>query len=235
MVGALFVAGLAFAQPRITSFTTDGELTWTNYIYRGFYTVEAGSKPAGPWNTLASVVDSDWARTNRITLQVPVTNTPTFYRVAWMLPDPVGVWDYRGYDNQGTLVLTGQLSIPAITLLTSDPPVVYGVEGSWNLQYAGPPTNAFGWLGPQIGTGSFGGTLESHAADLTLIWPTNVRDNNIRLARDLWSNTYTGQWSYIGFGPISAGTFTATRMPSTNLAGQKLNAREVGNSSDNSE
>ena len=182
----LLVAAVASAQPRITSFNSGGELAWTNSFARGLYSVETRSVPSGPWNTIGSVVDLDGAKTNRIALQVPLTNASAFFRVAWIPPDPMGEWNYRGYDNQGTLVITGQLSIPAMTLLTSNSPVVYGVEGSWNLQYAGPPTNTLWWLGPQIGTGSFGGSVELHNASLTLSWPTNVRDNNMWLSRNLW-------------------------------------------------
>ena len=97
----------ALAQLRITSFDSSGELTWTNPIQRGLYSVESGSTLAGPWSPLVSVVDKDGAKTNRITLQVPLANGPAFYRIGWVPPDPVGAWDYRGYDNEGTLETRG--------------------------------------------------------------------------------------------------------------------------------
>jgi hypothetical protein len=157
------------------------------------------------------VADVDWAKTNRITLQVPMSNAQAFYRVAWIPPDPVRVWDYRGYDAQGTLVITGRLSIPSMTLLSTNSPVVYGVRGSWNLQYAGPPTNALWWLGPQIGTGGLGGTVEFYTASLRLVWPTNVYDYNLQLSGMLGPNTYTGIWYYWSWGGGSLGPFSAER------------------------
>ncbi len=236
IVGALFVAGVAFAQLRITSFNSDGELTWTNSIYRGLYGVESASTPVGPWNLFGAVIDLDGTKTNRISLQVPVTNLAAFYRVAWSQPNPIGVWDYRGYDNQGTLVITGQLSLPAMSLVTSNPPVVYGIQGSWTLDYVGPPTNDLYWLGPQIGTGSLVGTLTFHSSDLDLFWPTNPSpgETDIKLWGDLWANTYTGRWANIGFVPLGVGRFTASRMPATNEVNLRP-AREVGNNRDNPE
>lgn len=140
-----------------------------------------------------------------------MSNAQAFYRVAWIPPDPVRVWDYRGYDAQGTLVITGRLSIPSMTLLSTNSPVVYGVRGSWNLQYAGPPTNALWWLGPQIGTGGLGGTVEFYTASLRLVWPTNVYDYNLQLSGMLGPNTYTGIWYYWSWGGGSLGPFSAER------------------------
>lgn len=211
VTAAVLVGVAAWAQLRITSFNSSGELTWTNSISRGFYSVEWASSLAGPWNPLATVADVDWATTNRITLQVSLTNAQALYRVAWILPDPIGVWDYRGYDAQGTLVITGRLSIPSMTLLSTNSPVVYGVRGSWNLQYAGPPTNALWWLGPQIGTGGLGGTVEFYTASLRLVWPTNVYDYNLQLSGMLGPNTYTGIWYYWSWGGGSLGPFSAER------------------------
>ena len=231
VAAGVLVTRAASGQLHVTSFSSCGELAWTNFIYRGLYSVEAGTTPSGPWTSFGSVVDLDWARTNLITFQTPLTNVSRFYRVAWMPPDPIGLWDYRGYDNQGTLVITGRLNLSSAMLLSSDPPVVYGVQGAWNLQYAGPPTNEFWYLGHQIGTGDLGGTLELHAASLTLRWPTNVHDNNMFLSSDLWSNTYTGRWLYITFGPVGGGSFTASRIASTNLMARP-DTRERGKTSD---
>src|SRR6266496_2081374 len=144
LVTAALLVGtvVARAQLRITSFNSSGELTWTNFTQVGAYRVEWANSPTGLWHAFGGLtnLDSIWAETNRVTAQLPLSNAPTFYRVAWTPPDPVGVWDYRGYDPAGTLVITGQLAVVSTTLLTSNPPV-YGVSVWRDLKNAGPPTN----------------------------------------------------------------------------------------------
>ena len=208
---ATFGGAAALAQLHITSFDSNGELSWTNAIYRGLYGVESAIAPAGPWNLISTVADLDFAKTNRITFKLPTTNAVAFYRVAWIPPDPNGVWDYRAYDNQGTLVITGQLSL---VMLAADPLGCCRVGGSWNLQYAG-QTNAPGCLDPlnnQSTTGYLTGTVESHTASLNLYWPTNLIDANIELRGNILGNTYTGTMACSFAGP-----FTAVRVSSTNL------------------
>ena len=217
---AVLCGAAAWAQLRITSFKPNDELVWTNPpVARGFYSVESADSPAGPWSQVTNVAGSDWSLYSSLAAQVPQTDTHAFYRVVWPRPDPVGVWDYRGYDSEGALVVTGQLSIGSMTLLSSNPPVGYGVHGSWNLQYAGPETNAPWWIGPQRGTGSLGGTLELHNASLRLVWPTNTYDFNIQLLNTLLGpNTYTGIWLYATWVGPQGGPFGATRVaPPTNF------------------
>jgi len=84
----------AWTQLRIISFNSNGVITWTNSFYRGFYNVESSAAPTGPWTTMATVADLDWAKTNRITFQAPPTNAHGTHRVEWLPPDPIGVWDY---------------------------------------------------------------------------------------------------------------------------------------------
>jgi hypothetical protein len=211
VAAAVLVGAAALAELRITSFNSSGELTWTNSIWRGIYNVDWADSPVGPWKPLVTVADLDWAKTNLMAVQVPLSNGKAFYRVAWLQPQPIGAWDYYGYDNGGTLVVTGQLNIASTTLLSSNPPVVYGFQGSWNLQYAGTETNAPWWLRIQTGTGNLGGTVEMDSASLRLEWPTNGYDDNIQLTEPLWPNTYTGVWTYITFSGPHGGTFRAQR------------------------
>src|SRR6266496_4691543 len=98
VAAAVLVGAVAPAQLRITSFTSNGELTWTNAAKVGGYRLEWASSPNGSWNPATT----NLAQTNRVTVQVPLSNSPALYRVVWMAPDPIGVWDYRGYDSQGT-------------------------------------------------------------------------------------------------------------------------------------
>ena len=211
MATVLLAGAVAWAQLHITSFNSSGELTWTHPIDRGLYCVESTDSPSGPWNFYTSVVDSDWAKTNRMTAGVHLTNGQGFFRVGWITPNPVGIWNYRGYDFYGMLVVTGAVNITSMFLLSSNPPVVYGVAGSKDFKYVGPPTNALWWLGPQIGTESMDGSVELHTARLRLYWPTNCGDCNVQLIGDIWGNSHTGRWYYWTFGETYAGSFTAER------------------------
>lgn len=217
VTAAMLVGAVALAQLHITSFDPSGEFTWTNSFPRGFYSVEEAESLSGAWNSVATVADLDWTKTNPITFRVSLTNAQSIYRVKWLAPDPIGVWDYRAYDTQGTLVVTGQLNISSMTLLTSNPPVVYAIRGSRDLQYSVPATNAPWWFGPQVGTGYFYGQLESQNTSLSLSWPTNCVDCGVGLNGPLGPNTYTGQWVYVTWVGPYAGPFTANRISQTNL------------------
>src|SRR5215467_9956569 len=104
--GAVFCAAVGLAQLRITSFQPD-RLTWTNVARVGAYRVERADSPGGPFQTPTNL-NSIWVETNRVTVNLPPqSNASAFYRVVWTQPDPAGVWDYRAYDGQGSLVVTG--------------------------------------------------------------------------------------------------------------------------------
>jgi hypothetical protein len=209
---AVLVGAAALAQLRITSFNSGGELTWTNSARVGAYSLQWADSPAGPWKRLDTPTNLNLilAETNRITVQVPLTNAMTFYRVAWVQPDPIGLWEYRGYDNEGTLVITGRLAIVSTTLSTSNPPIVYDVSGWKDLKYAG--TNQPGNLGSYMGTGDLLGTLAVGDARLELMWPPGCGDCGMIPYGTLWPNTYTGLWYEQTFsGGITGGVFRAER------------------------
>ncbi len=208
----VLVGAAAWGQLRITSFQSDGELAWTNFARVGAYKVEWAVSPVGPWTcfTAETNLNSIWVSTNRVTCRVPVSNTAAFYRVGWIPPDPVGVWDYRGYDNGGTLVVTGELTFSSISVLATNPPV-NGVLGSWDLRYAGPPTNQYWYLGPQLGTGHFRGSLDVGYAHLYVSWPTNVYDDIIEVIGTIWPNCYTGRWYHYTWAGPYMGPFMAAR------------------------
>jgi hypothetical protein len=217
LIGLCFLAVVIaavplFAQVAITAFKSNGEIAWTNYVYRGFYTIERSDTPAGPWRAIGEAIDMDAAVTNRTTFQVPLTNGSGFYRVGWVPPDPVGVWDYRGYDQAGTLVITGQLNFASMALQSTNlASSSYDVRGSWDFQYVGVPTTNLWWLGPQIGKGDLGGNLDQGTGLLNLRWPTNGYDDNLGIFGTLWSNTYTGQWVYVTWVGWQYGDFHAAR------------------------
>ena len=186
---AVLIGAAASAQLRITSFTSTGELTWTNSPRVGAYRVQWADSPAGPWNAFDAPTDLNLilAETNRIRVQVPLSNAPAFYRVIWIPPEPVGVWDYWGYDAQGVLVVTGVLNL---AWATNSPPYY---PGGHDFKYVGAPTNNYmGWLGPQIGTGGVQGYLDIWA-HLGVTMPTNTLDYYASLSGTLWPNTYTGR------------------------------------------
>jgi len=214
VAATVLLGAVASAQLRITYFKSNGEFTWTNFARIGAYQVEWAHSPTGSWNQFDTPTNLNpvLASTNRVTVQLPLSNPPAFYRVAWIPPDPIGSWDYRGYDSQGTLVITGQLNIASTTVLSTNPAnPVYGVQGTWDLQYAGPPTNDLSYLGPQIGSGNLGGTLDVGYARLHLVWPLGSPDYNVQLFGTLWPNTYTGSWVYVNFAPAYGGPFSAER------------------------
>ena len=212
LVAAAVLAGAAaLAQLRITSFNSSGELTWTNFTQVGAYRVEWAKSPTGLWNAFGTLtnLNSIWAETNRVTVQLPLSNSPTFYRVAWIPPDPIGVWEYRAYDSQDALYITGRLALVSTTLLTSNPPV-YGVSGWRDLKYANRATNQAN--GIYVGTGKLVGWLYLVDARLDLFWPPGCGDCGMGPSGALWPNTYTGRWYYETFiGPRPGGAFSAEK------------------------
>src|SRR5713226_1977449 len=80
----LFVAA-ALAQFGITSFNSSGKLTWTNSVSNATYRVQWASSPTGSWHSFDALtnLNSILATNNRVTIQVPAADTPTFYRVVW--------------------------------------------------------------------------------------------------------------------------------------------------------
>lgn len=100
LAAAASLAGVAaVAQLRITHFNSSGDLTWTNFANQGAYRVEWADSLDGRWRQFDTNLNAVWALTNRVTVRLPLSNSPAFYRVAWTPPEPIGVWDYRAYDG----------------------------------------------------------------------------------------------------------------------------------------
>lgn len=214
----------ADAQLRITSFTAGGEMVWTNpAVARGFYSVEGAGSPAGPWQEVTNVADLDWSLHNGFTVQVARANQQAFYRVAWMLPDPTGTWDCYGYDLDGSLAITGKLTLARTVLMLTNPITQYRIEGTRAFGYVGSVSNAPWYLGPLVRTDwpySNGpvGTWNLNSAQLAVWWPTNCYDCAVGLRGTLPpNNTFTGLWEYSTWVGPYVGRFEAARMPSTNL------------------
>lgn len=218
VAGLAVAAGTASAQVRITAFTPGGELVWTNpAVSRGVYSVEAADSPAGAWTVLTNAVDAEWSRTNRLATLLSVTNAQAFYRVGWVRPDALGVWDFEGLDMQGELVFTGRLCINSMTLETAAPPVVYRLGGSYSCRYVGSDTNGFG--APYLFSNAYlDGQLTLDTADFVVGWPTNCYDCSISLLGIPGPDAlHAGQWSYWSWGGPQMGALRAIRSAVTNV------------------
>ena len=191
------VAAAWGADLTITSFTSDGNLAWTNSVSNATYRVEWASTAQGPWQRFDALTNlsSVTATSRLVTVHVPM-----LYRVVWIdAPQHAGTYRYSGYEDAGGLVITGRITLSAQT----NP-----VTGEWSLRQVGEP---IGPIGPQIGEGVLRGSLSGSqlAADLNPGWA----DNNVFLNGQLTGNTWTGLWSYSTFGgAVNGGPFTAEKV-----------------------
>ncbi len=197
--GILATAALT-AELVITSFNSNGELTWTNSASsNATYRVEWAGSASGPWNKFDALTNLTLLSATNSSVTVKV---PTFYRVVWLdAPAYAGTYNYSGYDDQGGLVVTGRLYLFAQEDSAHD-------LGTWNFQRAGSSTNN---IGPQIGSGFLDGSI-SDATNLFLNLNPNVFDNNVYLNGTLSSNTLSGIWYWEGIaGTRATGTFSAVK------------------------
>ncbi|HJU55533.1 MAG TPA: hypothetical protein VJ715_13210 [Pyrinomonadaceae bacterium] len=110
---------------------------------------------------------------------------------------PLGEYQYAGYDEGGSKVVEGRLSI---TSRKDDE-----LKGTWELKQLGAPQR----IGPQVGSGDLVGSV--HGTEVALSLNPNMNDNNVDLRGKVEGKRYTGTWSYSGFaGIISSGRFEAT-------------------------
>jgi len=198
------------AQVKITAFTPNGRLDWTNqtdWIFLpsfGFtgpvYRIDSARLPNGPWTILTNTSETSLSLTN---LQPP-DREPTFYRVAWTNGQ---VWSYEGYYGEN-LIVTGKLYFNIA--LYANNPVIYG--GSWNLARTGAPGGDWHPFG-------IGGLLplcenvEEDCFYTVCLNPYTSDDNFSLLAPDPRSDSWTGTWSWSGFaGPAQHGTFALQKI-----------------------
>lgn len=209
----VLVQTAAVAQLRITEFIPGGELTWTNTARVVAYRVECAGTPSGPWHSFEGFTNRNLvlAETNRVTVQTPRSDATGFYRVAWLLPDPLGTWDCRGFDTNDNLVFTGRLGVTSVATLSTNPPILR-VSGWKDIGDAGRATNQTGMLDQYLGLGELEGTLDIRSAQLFLFWPPGCRDCGMGPSGTLWPNNYTGYWATETiFGTRGGGRFHAER------------------------
>ena len=170
----------------IGGFQRDGVLTWTNSVSNAVYRIESAPSLGGPWTTLTNLGLID-ASNRQVTVQLPPPGTQRLelFRVVWAdapPAQPIGNWEYRGFDPSGGLTVTGLVSVVA-----SNP-----VSGSCTIQATGPDPH------PRhpVGAGSFtsGVILGSNKAQLPL--PTGFSVDNFRLSGQIALDEYWGWWSY---------------------------------------
>ncbi len=192
----LLAGSVVTAQLVITSFNHNGKLTWTNTVPNATYRVEWANSATGPWKHFDALTNLTLlsATSNVVSVKVPA-----FYRVVWMdppPPDPVGDWQYSAYRTQGTLIVTGRLSI--ITFQSNE------VSGTWSFGYAGQPQPH------PVGEGQLDGSLSGFSLFLNLN-PSGGNDDYFFLDGKMIGNRYEGLWTYCGSFCYPSGAFIAIK------------------------
>jgi hypothetical protein len=113
-------------------------------------------------------------------------------------PDPSGMWEYRGFDLAGHLVITGRLSMTMADAW---------VLGTWHFE----KTEIEADVGPQIGSGELGGGALVGASLSFGLGPTTSGERFIWLAGDVVRDLYVGAWYDCGIVCNPAGTFVAEK------------------------
>jgi len=125
--------------------------------------------------------------------------------VVWTdAPPYAGIYDFREYDLDGSLVVTGRLYLSGSG---------GSIKGTKDLRPAGNySTND---VGPQLGAGTLGGGFAGMSAwpYMTLGLNPGFIDNNVTLSGWLVGDTYLGSWGWYGFtaSPLVLGTFAAVK------------------------
>jgi len=207
LFAGLLALTVLVAQVVITSLDREGELTWTNAVSNATYRVEWATSANGPWNRFDALTNLNFisATNDSVSVHVPVSvQVPMFYRVVWTdAPPYAGTYDYRGYDVDGSLVVTGRLYLTGM-------PGSGLVMGRKELYRVGNSTNP---VGPQLGTGSVVGGFTDSSVRMTIILNPEVYDNNVTLRGRLIGNTYKGSWDWVPvLSPFVAGAFTAVKL-----------------------
>lgn len=110
-----------------------------------------------------------------------------------------GRYSYSGYDDKGTLIVTGHITIAVDDTLR--------VTGTWQLMAATPHPPA----GPMVGDGTLVGGIDGETIYINLN-PDWV-DNNVFLLGKTSGGRIIGKWDHVGFpGVLATGSFVAVRV-----------------------
>ncbi|MCX6925311.1 MAG: hypothetical protein NT154_19185 [Verrucomicrobia bacterium] len=202
---ALLISGVATAafgaDLAITAFTSNGQLTWTNWITNASYRVEWAGSLAGPWRQFNALTNLDSISATNTTVTVAV---PMFYRVVWTdppPPQPVGDWDFSGYSFAGTLVVTGRISLTNSISL-------HQVVGTWTFSSVPNGTNT--WV-LRCSGGEAGGGIWGNFQFSTYLNGCGFAEGVFALEGTMLGDRYSGRWYDEGIVANPIGTFIARR------------------------
>jgi hypothetical protein len=117
------------------------------------------------------------------------------------LPPPSGPYQYEGYDEQGTTVVRGFLTLEQLDYRH------FG--GTWELY----PVGEARQLGLEGDAGNLVGAIQGSI--LTINLNPDVVDGNVILTGQVQGDSYAGTWEYIGLaGHLNGGSFAAVRIKS---------------------
>jgi hypothetical protein len=122
-----------------------------------------------------------------------------FYRAQTIPPpaQPLGDWQYEGYDAQGSLIVTGM-----VTFVTATTPLA----GSWDFQ----PVHLPYVSGHYVGQESFiDGELSGQRATVSKM---RAIDDEFVLSGQMGSDVFAGTWQHHVEGPTETGSFMARRI-----------------------
>jgi hypothetical protein len=170
----------------ITGFQRDGALSWTNSVSNAVYRIHSAPLLSGPWGALTNLGFIQ-ASNPQVTVKLPPTGTQQmeFFYVAWVDPppaQPIGVWEYRGFDPDGGLAVTGLISITATNPMT----------GTCSFQAAGADPHPRHPVGSAIVTNAM--VPGSNQVQIPL--PTGFLADNFRLTGQMALDEFWGSWSY---------------------------------------
>ena len=108
-----WTAWLVQGQPEIVSLGHNGELTCKDVTHTSRYMVEVASLPSGPWTNTGDALANVWGTSNgTMQVTVPMTNSPSFYRVVAPTNDYLVV-DLSGGTNAPSYPVGYLADIPA--------------------------------------------------------------------------------------------------------------------------
>ena len=121
-------------------------------------------------------------------------------------PFPVGDYQYSGYDQKGTKIVEGLVSITSVETKRIGSEDTIQLKGKWRLDKIGNPER----IGDQVGTGELIGSIIK--GEIIINLNPNINDANVYLRGTIEGRRFHGKWSFNGYtGPVTQGTFEAIR------------------------
>ena len=141
-----------------------------------------------------------------VMMLAPVLACSKSHGVEQEKPFPVGDYEYSGYDQKGTKIVEGRVSITSVEKKRIGPEDTIQLKGNWELKKIGDPEH----IGGQLGTGNLVGSITNGEIDINL--NPNMSDANVYLRGTIEGRRFHGKWVFSGYtGPVSQGTFEAIR------------------------